>query len=260
MPLALAALLPHPTSSDLTKVAEADAAAEQVGEALRSAKVSTVVVLQSAPFTPTDAFTPPAADPAAVNVLGLDKASSAGFVFDNDNAFIEEVAVRARPAGWAVKQLPQVEFDPATLAALATVGLTDAAGTDAAPKIVVATLPYRAPADLVDFGLVIGGVAKQAEQSVAVIAVANLSSRLTGPSKKDEAATFDNEFKAAVANGDIGALTRYDLAALEAAGEEASRPAAVIHGAVQAAGSKLKPKLLSYAAPTATGYAVVTWS
>lgn len=263
MSLALAALLPHlahPSEPDLAKAASIGAATKQVAAALNAAKVGTVVVLQAAPFTPTDAFTPPAADPGAVNVLGLDKASSGSTVFDNDNAFIEELATRARPAGWAVKQLPQIEFDAATLAALASVGLTEGADAEDAPKLVVATLPYRAPADMVDFGLVVGGVAKQAEQPVAVIAVANLSSRLTGPSAKPEAAAFDETFKKAAADGDFGALLRYDLVSLEAAGEEASRPLAVIYGAVRGAASKFAPKLLAYEAPATTGYAVVTWS
>jgi hypothetical protein len=258
MPLAMAVLLPHPIDRDVSSVAATDAAAKDVAAELARRNVATVVVLQSAPFSPTDAYTPPAADPAAINVLGLDKTSSTGFVFDNDVAFVDELATRARPAGWAVKRLPQIEFDAATLAALSTIGL--AQQSEQMPKLVVASLPYRTPAELVDLGLIIGGVAKQSASPVALVAVANLSSRLTGENTKPEAATFDNEFKAAVNNGDLAALTRYDLAALEAAGEEASRPTAVLLGATQAAEPPLTAKLRAYEAPSTTGYAVVTWS
>lgn len=257
MPLAMVLLLPRPADEDVGRVPACDKAAATAGVELLKKTPGTVVVVQAAPFTPTDAFTPPTAEPAAVNVLGLDKASSAGFSFDVDLEFIDELAARARPAGWAVKRLPQIEFEPATLAALSTTGLTS---VEAPPKLVVVTLPYRSPTELVDLGLVLGGVAKASERSIAIVVVANLASRLTGSEARAEAAKFDKDAQAAITANDLTSLVRYDEAALEAAGEEATRPLALTHGALKGAGNALTAKLQAYEAPGRVGYAVATWS
>lgn len=255
MSLVHALLLPHPNAADLDAAASLNAAAKKAGATLRRDKVTTLLVLQSAPFAPTDAFTAPASDPRAFNILGLDKTSSAGFAFDNDIAFVDELSARAKPAGWAVKRLPQVEFDPSTMAALETIGTVELGA-----KVIVATLPYRAPRDLVDLGILIAAVAKQLATPLALVAVANLASRLTGPTERPEAAAFDTAVQTALRAGDVGAIVSYELTALEAAGEEAARAIAVLHGAADTAVPALSATLGAYAAPSNTGYVVATWS
>jgi len=255
MPLAMALLLPHPADQDVGKVPACDEAAAAAGKELLEKKPGTIVVVQSAPFTPTDAFTPPTAEPAAVNVLGLDKVSSAGFGFETDLALIDELATHARPAGWAVKRLPQIEFEPATVAALGTAGLAETSA-----KIVVATLPYRTPAELVDLGLVLGGVAKQSSSAVAVVVVANLSSRLDGDEERPDAKAYDSAVQSAIKANDLKPIVQYEVARLEAAGEEAARPLALVHGVIKGSGAALQSDLGAYEAPARVGYAVASWS
>ena len=253
MPLVMAILVPHPTDRDVTAVPMTDKAARLVGQNIAKKRVETLVLLQSRPFAPTDPFTPPASDPQAVNVLGLDKSSAAGFVFENEVGFLDELTTHARPAGWAIKRLPQIEFDPSSAAAMSWIGLVDPA-----PKLVVATLPYQNPPKLVDFGLLLGGVAKKYSTNVAIVAIANLANRLSGQSQTPEAKKFDETFKQSIEQNKLESVINYDLSALEAAGEEAARPVSVLYGAARASQLK-KVALESYEAPSTTGYSIVTW-
>ncbi len=263
MPLVAAALLPHPKSFD--SVPKTAAGFEVVKKLFKQKKVELLIVVSPRVLTTSNPYTPGPTDSAAYYVLALDKlqASSpllkpgqSARVFDNDTAFVREVKERARPFGMRIMLSPTVQLDDPVSSTLTTLY---PAGTSA-PKIVSAVLPYLAPKVLFEFGRILGGVAEQYKANIAILAVGDLSARLSkdSPAGFDPAgAAFDKLVADAASKNDFLPLIKADAVMLEKSGQEAGRPLAVVAAAVT---GRLKSKLNSYEIADGTGHAVLTWS
>lgn len=261
MALVAAALLPHPKKPDAKTVAGFGSAKKL----LLQKKVELLIVVSPRVLAPTTPYSPGPTDSTAYYMHGLDKVQASlptrspdmpARIFDNDTNFVRLVKERARPFGLPIQLSPTIQLDEPTSAALIQLF----GGEDAAPKLVSVVLPYLAPKDLLEFGQILGGVADQYMSATAIVAVGDLSARLTkdSPAGFDPAgAEFDQMIKSAAKNNDFMPILSADPASLEKAGEEASRPLAVVASAVK---SKLKSKLVSYQAPDGIGHAVLTWS
>ena len=128
-------------------------------------------------------------------------------------------------------------------------------------KLVYLGLPYQSPEKLQKFGTVLGDILKACPKKVALIVVADLSARLSPDSAagfKPEGKQFDDAVLAAVEKNDFNAVLSMSEVVLESAGEEASRPLAVLFGATQT--TELQSNVVSYEAPEGIGHAVLTWS
>jgi|GEM_PF-6697446 len=277
MALVAAALLPHPSAlvsgADSHRPADAGkseykktvAGFTAVAKLLSQKKIDTLIVVSPRVHSETTPYAARPSDPSGYYFLGLDKVQvslphlqpgGAPRVFNADIGFIELVKQRARPFGLQVHVSPSIAIDEQASVALSLLQLAEPW-----PKIVSVVLPYKSPKELFEFGRILGGVAAQEQHSFALLAVGNLSSRLS----KESAAGFDAfgaEFDQAVVSAakknDFIPVTNFNPAMLEKSGEEASRPLAVVAAAVH--GGPLKSKLVSYEAVAGVGHAVLTWS
>ncbi|MFH0831041.1 MAG: hypothetical protein V1895_03210 [Parcubacteria group bacterium] len=270
MSLVAAALLPHPKRLVQTSRVPADTFVktrrgfEVVRELLIKRDVETLVTLSPRVLTPLDPYSVTPTDPSLYYVLGLDQLQVAlpqlndalpARVFRNDVDFSHQLVERARPFGLKLMVSPHVKVDEVSATALTLLNLP----TQKQPLLVSLVLPYLAPQELYEFGQILGGLAELVKTKVAILAVADLSSRLAknSPAGFDPLGKqFDELVQEAAASGDFLKLVTADAQMLERSGEEAARPLAV----VAAAAHSLKPKLVSYEAPFGTGHAVLTWS
>lgn len=269
MALVAAALVPHPKSLVLPKAVTKPftktlAGFSTVRNLFIEKDVETIITVSPHILAPLDPYSTTPTDPTSYYVLGLDQLQVAlprlnleiePRVFVNDVDFSHQLADRARPFGLKLLITPHVKVDESTATALVLLNMP----RDHQPKLVTLVLPYQSPKDLYEFGQILGGLAEQLTSKIGILAVGNLSSRLSknAPAGFDGAgAEFDGVVQKAANSGDFIDLVSRDDAFFESAGEEASRPLAV----VAAASAKLKSRLVSYEAALGTGHAVLTWS
>ena len=267
MSLAFAALLPHPKkllSADKTKYPKTLAAFAEVSEKITEKKPATLVVISPRSIGPLDPFSPPPTEANAFYVRNLDKiqafvpeapADLPTQVFDNDTTWLEQLKERVRPFGATIMDTPQIKLDEPTSRAVMGLRIS----STAQPKLLSLNLPYHTPQKLFEFGKLLGAVIAAKEEAVGLIAVGDLSSRLSTESPaghKVEGKIFDEAVTHAAEKNLFEDILVLKPEISEAAGEDALRPLAVAFGVAHA---RLKSRLLSYEAPEGTGHAVIMW-
>ena len=256
MPLSFAALVPYPIFIDGVQEpgqelpASIEKGYQALAKTVQAANPETVIFIIGQPLEPPNPYTPPLADPDAVNILGLDKVSFGDLVFDNDVELMEELQERAKPIGWSAKRAPQIKLSPSMHYAAEHSGVAAIS-----PKVLALYLPYRTPTELLEFGQILGTLIKRTNKQIAVLAVGNLSTRAdTEPGKN-----FDAKFKNAIEENSIMELIGTAPKEFEMAGEDAMRTFAVAAGAVLGASVTDEPRLTAFGTNDRKSYAIVTW-
>ncbi len=269
MPLVYSALLPHPKyllqkeSTEIKKIPKTATSFEMIKKRLQAENIHTLIMINANPVAPIDPYSPPLAAPDVYAYFGLDKlitshipeVATDTLVFNNDLDLMHELQNRARPLGLKVVSIPQIKMDGSTSTVAQLLVLEEHK-----LKINVIHLPYKDLAPLSDFGTLLGSVLKDCSEKIALIGIGNLSARLTKDSPagfKPDGAAFDNTIQEAAQKNDFSKLLSMSPEDLEAAGQEAALPLAVM----AAASSKLgKSKLLSYEDGLGVGYGIISWA
>lgn len=269
MALVYSALLPHPKSllqpgsAAAKKISETANTFIKIKEHLSSLKIETLLLINANPVAPIDPYSPPLAAPDVYAFFGLDKLITGYIpevkaktkVFDNNLDLMRELQKRAKPLGLKIVGVPQIKIGGPTSTVVQLLTQDDKNDYRAA----VIHLPYKPLAPLVDFGSLLGSLLAGRPEKIAMIGVGNLSARLSKNSPagyKPEGAAFDKLVASSVKKNDFSALLSWDPAKLEAAGQEAALPLAVI----SAASSRLKHvRLESYDDSLGIGYGVISW-
>jgi aromatic ring-opening dioxygenase LigB subunit len=270
MALVFAALLPHPKalasqekSLEYKKTRDAFTAARN---SLLAKKTDTILFVSARPIGPLDAFSAPPSNPGALSMPGLDRiqvglphldASREPLVLIGDVDLNRAVIQGMKVKSVMVEKTPHSKLEePSSLALYAL---------DIFPEnelmISYAGLPYHSPKKLLGFGKILGEILKAYTKNVAVIAVADLSARLSTESTagfSESAKKFDDAVLAGAKENSFDDVLSLSETELESAGEEAARPLAVLVGATGQ--TQLRPRAVSYEAPHGIGHAVLTWS
>jgi len=269
MALAFAALVPYPKKlaqePETSDLAKTRAGILNVKKLIKDNNVDTLIVVSSHLLQPMHAYSTTPGDPAAYYMLGLDKLQThinqttsrdKPSVFNNDVELIRFIRERARPFSYTMLINPNVKIDEPSSIALE---LLEISAAQKVPAIVSIVLPYVPPSDLFEFGLFLGRIAKESDKKIGLIAVGDLSARLSKGSPagfRREGKLFDDLVITAAKQNDFMPIITADQALLEKAGESAARPLAVAAGASLG----LTAQVESYEAPNGTGYATLTWS
>lgn len=268
MSLAFAALLPHPKellTKQRTSLPKTLEGFLRVAEKITEVRPATLLVISPRPIGPLDPFSPPPAEADAFYVRNLDKIQALvpasdtdgePQVFDNDTQWQAELKERVRPFGFTIVDSPQIKLDEPTSRALMSLKMP----SDAPPKILSLNLPYHAPEKLFEFGKLLGAVIAAKKESVGVLAIGDLSARLSPEATaghREEGKVFDDAVLAAAKSSNFSDVLALKPEIMEAAGEDALRPLAVAAGITD---KKLKSSLLSYEIVAGVGHAVILWS
>jgi aromatic ring-opening dioxygenase LigB subunit len=270
MALVLAALLPHPKAlvsdeknSKYKKTSDGFAAVQKL---LLDKNPDTLLLLSARPIGPLDAFSVPPANPGAFYLPGLDRMQVGlphldpdrePLVFVGDVDLNRAIRERVKEQGLMAEKTPHSKLEEPSSLALYSLHIS----TEHDMKLNYIGLPYQSPEKLLVFGKILREILDAYTKNVAVIAVADLSARLSTESAagfKAEGKAFDEAVLSATKKNNFDELLSQSEETLELAGEEASRPLAVLVGATR--DSSLKPAVVSYEAPEGIGHAVLTWS
>ncbi len=268
MPLAFAALLPHPKTlltKRQTSLPKTLAGFAQVFKKIAETKPFTLLAISPRPIGPLDPFSPPPSEANAFYVRNLDKiqalvpdadADGEPQVFDNDTEWLKELKERVRPFGATIVDTPQIKLDEPTSRAIMALKIPE----DTRPKLLSLNLPYHSPQKLFEFGKLLGAVISAKKESVGVLAIGDLSARLSPESQaghKQEGKVFDEAVVHAAEKSDMTEILALQPEVIEAAGEDALRPLAVVFGTAH---DKLQSSLTSYEVSAGVGHAVILWS
>jgi hypothetical protein len=270
MALVFAALLPHPKalasqekSSEYKKTRDGFMAARS---ALLAKKADTILFLSARPIGPLDAFSAPPSNPGALYIPGLDRiqvglphldASREPLVLIGDVDLNRAITQGMKVQGVMVEKTPHSKLEEPSSLVLYTLSIFP----ENELMVSYAGLPYQSPEKLLAFGKIFGEILTSYEKNVAVIAVADLSARLSTESTagfSESGKKFDDAVLASAKKNNFDEVFSLTGAELESAGEEAARPLAVLVGATGQ--TQLRPSVLSYEAPHGVGHAVLTWS
>jgi aromatic ring-opening dioxygenase LigB subunit len=270
MPLVYAALLPHPRirlDSPMPKqVLEPTVNGfARVRKDITKAEIKTVILVSLQPLNVLHPYVTRTLDANAFYVTALDKLQVSlptldpkrePVVFDNAASLGRHLKSRLSAFGVRINLLPEVQLDEQRAISLAMLDLP--APT---PRLLSITLPYRNPSELIDFGKLLGSALQSEKELIALLAIGNLSARLTPEAAagfSPKAQEFDDGFVAAAkAPGNkLPTVLASDVRTLEEVGEDAVRPLAVVSGAI----GDTPPLFISYQAHQGVGYSVVTWS
>lgn len=268
MSLIACALLPHPKGliRENEAVAKKYSATKtgflEVKKELEKNNVEILVVFAAKLLQPMNPYSPTPSETSAYYAQGLDQIEISLPTLDptrpaiyaqNYLPFVDKVRGSIRPFGMHLKSSPNIKMDE-----LSSLGLSLLNPNLKKTKVVLINLPFRSLNELNEFGKIIGRLAEQAKEKMAIVGIGDLSSQLASTiSKKSQSGKdFDSFIQEAANKSQFNFLFSLDAQKIEQAGENAIRPLAALAGAA----TKLKSRLISYQAVEGIGHAVILWS